>query len=413
MNIHCPFKRPTIQTLLSLLGFLFVLTPAWGQFQAGYVITITGERQTCYIENKDWQDNPSQITYRLEAGGSVLTASPLDIREFGVEGYAPYRSAITWIDQTSPRIDRLDEQVEPKWRRDTTFLKVLVDAHAALLFYRESDLQRYFVHVQGDTLAPLVFKEYLKHYQDRAKVTYQAVSQNVTYRAQLQRLYHQSGCAEDIGLLQVGYRHRDLVNFFVQLNACWGKSVQFRDKPRAATLRAAVGLGGGWQHVRFLAGTFGQTTSGRYAALIEFTPRSRHQRWAFTLEASLRNHQVSSEFVYNSNPYSRVHSAHMDYLAWQTALLLRHFVPIQDTRLMMEVGTFMEYDFKSQLIIDEGRDEFQIHSTAPILAGLGLEKGRWLFSARYYGPRNPLIDHEPLQFRMQGFSVMAYYYFAR
>jgi hypothetical protein len=413
MKQHFPLRQPALRTLLGLLSFFLVLTPAWGQLEAGYVITAAGERQACLIDNKDWQNNPREIRYQLEAGGAIQTASPLEIREFGVEGYPPYRSALIWIDQSSPRPDRLDEQAEPKWRQDTVFLKVLVDAHAALFFYRESDLQRFFFQVAGDTLEPLVFKEYLKYYKDRVGVMHKGITQNVSYRGQLQRLYNQSGCEEEIGLMQTDYKHKDLVDFFVELNACWGKAIVFKDRPRAVTLRAAVGLGVEGNTLSFVGGNFGQTIGGRYAALIELTPRARHQRWAFLLEASLRNHQVSGDFVYNSNAFATVYDAQVDYLALQGALMIRHFVPIKGTRLMIEAGSSLEYDFDSQLIVDEGHAQFAIHTTAPILAGLGLEKGRWLLAARYYGPRNPLVNHEFLQFRMQGVSLMAYFYFVR
>ncbi len=200
------------KNILSLALILSsIICDAQISFEEGYFINNDGQRIECFINNKDWLDNPQKFKYRLTEFEDLHTASLSEVKEFGIINSFKYKRYTVDIDRASEWMDELSDVKEPRLNEETLFLKVLVEGKASLYYYVENDLRRFFYEVENKKIEQLIFKSY--------RISANKFGQNNTFR---QQLYVELKCPDFSKnyIENISYEKSDLLTFFVKYNEC-------------------------------------------------------------------------------------------------------------------------------------------------------------------------------------------------
>jgi len=149
------------------------------KFDSGYFVTNDGRRNDCLIKNFDWHFNPSEFSYKQTENGNVENAGIADVKEFGILNFSRYVRFDADVDTSAGETGQMDANQEPEYKRETVFLKVLVQGKATLYEYREQNITRYYFQTDSLGLRPLVHKTYLGSRDENA------ILENNLFRNQL------------------------------------------------------------------------------------------------------------------------------------------------------------------------------------------------------------------------------------
>src|SRR5690606_26984065 len=138
-------KLNRMKTPVLLPFFLLCSVLAFSQyhFEPGYFIQTDGEKINCLILNKDWKNNPENFEYRLTKNGETLNAGLNDIQEIAITKILKYIRAEVEIDQSLTNIGNLSTTRNPEWKKDTLFLKTLVEGQATIYYYMKDNLSAF------------------------------------------------------------------------------------------------------------------------------------------------------------------------------------------------------------------------------------------------------------------------------
>jgi hypothetical protein len=129
-------------------------------FQPGYYIRNDGTKVTCLIKDYGWLNNPNTITCKNSADAAAFTVGMESVAEFAFTNAKYMRFAVD-VEISREGTDDLTHSPNPKYRRDTVFLKLLVEGQASLYQYTRKGLIRYFFRLNGGRPVPLISKQYL------------------------------------------------------------------------------------------------------------------------------------------------------------------------------------------------------------------------------------------------------------
>ena len=83
-----------IRRILLLPGFLlFLASGAWAQgYEPGFVVLSSGDTLRGEIENRHWEESPTEVRYRATAAGELVSYKPEQLRLFRLTSGRYFRS---------------------------------------------------------------------------------------------------------------------------------------------------------------------------------------------------------------------------------------------------------------------------------------------------------------------------------
>lgn len=209
---------------LSLLLIAFFSINSFSQitFEKGYYIDNSNQRIECLIKNIDWEDNPTEFTYKLSETDTPKEITIKSVREFGINNFSKHIRSIVKIDRSSEKINIMSNEEEPVFNEEELYLKVLIEGKANLYFYKDDDLKRYFYSVEDSPIEQLVYKSYRLNNK---------VGRNNRFKQQLWvDLRCPSITMDKINGLE--YKKNDLINLFSEYNKCNdSENINYDEKP--------------------------------------------------------------------------------------------------------------------------------------------------------------------------------------
>lgn len=202
------------------------------EFEKGYFIKNNNERVECLIKNEDWDNNPFKFKYKLNHGTSEIFNTIESVKEFGVYSFSKYIRKIVDVDQSSNETSKLDGSRKPILKKETLFLKVLVEGKSNLYRYKRGNLKRFFYSKKEKPIKPLIYKRYLnlKHNAILSSFNESVINKNrnrnfiyVNERYK-QQLFKNLTC-KTISLKEIEklrYKKQSLSKFFIKYNKCSG-----------------------------------------------------------------------------------------------------------------------------------------------------------------------------------------------
>lgn len=205
--------------------FLMLSINSYSQivFEKGYIIHNTGEKKTCLIKNIDWESNPTEIEYKISDAGEVKIATIDNIQGFGVDNYSKFTKVTIDIDRSTENLNQMGTERNPTFRKETLFLKTLVEGEATLYEYADGNLKRYFFSIGNQPVKQLIFKSYLASNFRKAK--------NESYKQQLLNNLKCSDISKE-SILRLNYKKWDLINIFTKFNQCVNSDFTIFDKKK-------------------------------------------------------------------------------------------------------------------------------------------------------------------------------------
>ncbi|CAA9244508.1 MAG: hypothetical protein AVDCRST_MAG56-1652 [uncultured Cytophagales bacterium] len=283
--------------LAALLLLLSVGASAQKNFVEGYVVNNAGDTLRGLIDDKNWRMNPEAIQFRRNAEERPVTYTPADISAFHLLSGEYYRSKVVQYDQSPVALAELGNSSDPKWQRDTLFLKVEVSGKATLYFLQQkNNKQNFFLETGGAGAEELLNVKYFRFQNgDKHAVTSQQ------YKSQLR---NRLGDCNALGtkFYEVEYDLKSFRNVIEQYNRCGGQeqpSVR-RDKDRGKTFEFGLVAGVHVTRLKFSSEelAYSDLTAGTYAKRVNEVAGLSLD---LVFPRAHRQYMIHSELVYKGN----------------------------------------------------------------------------------------------------------------
>ncbi|WP_299435285.1 tRNA modification GTPase [uncultured Aquimarina sp.] len=274
-----------------LLAFITIFTfNSYGQtrYEKGYFISNDGTKTDCFIRNSDWKNNPTSFKYKLSLDSESLDNSIANVSEFVITDKTKYQRFTVKMGRSSDKLSFLDGKMNPDFKKETLFLKVLVTGEANLYSYKESNLVRFFYEIKEVEINQLVYKMYLKGSE---------VTKNDEYK---RTLWTNVRCDktkyEELSNLE--YKRNDLIKYFEKYNSCvdpnyiivkrkenkGGLNISIRPGVSFASFKASNPEAG------FEEFDFGRKLGPRIGLEVEYIFPFKNNRWSLIFEPTFQSY---------------------------------------------------------------------------------------------------------------------------
>lgn len=206
--------------------FLIFLLPlsslAQSNYKSGYVVTLKGDTLHGYIDQREWDTNPTSISFKSEPIGKVTEFTAHDISYFNVDNgfsieYKRYGGSVTTdnIDDNHLSIGR-----DSSFRIDTVFLRVLQKGERIILFsYTDAIKTRFYISENPGTFPrELIYKTYFN--STESGTDKRTVNEN-SYKSQLYLMGVQFNAMNDnlkTNIEKSEYSEHDILSIVSRIN---------------------------------------------------------------------------------------------------------------------------------------------------------------------------------------------------
>jgi len=159
--------------LLGLLLGLPALSSAQSNFQKGYIVNTVRDTLRGYIDYKEWDLNPSVITFKTDPDAGIQDFTLKNSLAWGIAGLETYQKYEVEISMSQVDVSRLSVGRDNSKRKSIVFLKVLQTGKNATLFsYTDGIKQRFYLLEKGASVPyELGSQLYMKSKEDNLMVT--------------------------------------------------------------------------------------------------------------------------------------------------------------------------------------------------------------------------------------------------
>ena len=222
---------------------ILLLTVSFAQvnFQPGYIIMKNGDTLEGFIDYRQWESNPEQISFAIRKALNPQEYSPISIRGFSVANEI-YKSAIVAIETSSIYTNKLDTDGSLDLKTDTVFLQALVLGEKNLLYLKDRMNKEHF-YIKNDTAIDLlIYKRYVKLTTEDNYINQggeDIVVENVKFKGQL--MSYLNNCPTIFSVISTTkYKRNDLVQLFVKYYHCVSSKCDYKTKPVRPTYTATI-----------------------------------------------------------------------------------------------------------------------------------------------------------------------------
>jgi len=180
-------------------------------YDKGYYINNSNQKIDGLIKNIDWENNPTQFSFKLSEKGEQKILNIESVKEFGIYNTSKYVRYIGNIDQSSKFIDELSHTKDPIFKKEELFLKVMLQGKASLYYFEDENLMRYFFNKDHGPIEQLIFKKY--------KTAYNKIGVNNSFKQQLWNNLKCKNISTNT-IENIDYNGKELLDFFIKYNKC-------------------------------------------------------------------------------------------------------------------------------------------------------------------------------------------------
>ena len=303
-------------TLATWTLCLLYVGAAAGLAQITYVpgkyTTAEGENVVGLVKDREWQDNPSEVSFKETIDAAAQTFTTDDILGFSVDGGARFVRATVPMDRSSVDIRRLSTVKEQVAEPETVFLREVVTGPARLYQYTDGKRDEFFYALDGEPITPLVYTLYTR---DGASVRY-----NERYKQQLTLAL----TCGDVDASYVEYDARSLARYVTSYNVCMGAAppvISEAGSSRNLRLRLRPGLlSSDLNAVGFGPIGFDRALGYRLGVDVELLLRVNRNKWSLFAEPTF----ASVELEGSTERTARLNTT-FTYRAFDLPMGVRHY----------------------------------------------------------------------------------------
>lgn len=385
------------KTLLSLLIAILCLN-CYSQisFEKGYYLDNSGQKIDCLIKNIDWDENPVKFKYRLSETSEVQNASIKSVKEFEIYKSSKYIRSHVKIDRSSDNLTDMNDDINPIFREEELFLKVLVEGKANLYSYQKGSLNRYFYSKDSSEIKQLIFKHYLTPENRIAK--------NLWFK---QQLWNNFKCEifTKKKVENIDYDRKQLVRFFVQYNQYNNQynnqePSKFEKKTKKDLFSLTIRLGlnnsslttqNNISNYRDI--DFGSKIGLRFGLEAELLMPFNKNKWALLLEPSYQYFTSERKIVTLSYKDDDIASS-VDYHSIELPIGIRHYFFLnENSKIFVNASYVFDFSGNSKITFDPGYD-LEIKPGQNFALGMGYKyNNRYSLELRYHSNREILGNY--------------------
>ena len=388
---------------LLIILFFCLTTFSQNKYLKGVFTKLDGNKQQCFILNKDWKNPPSVISYKLLENDKPSIISTSKLSEFYIDGIIKFRRFTDLaVDLSSDKTDKLTSSRELSYVRKNIMLEVLVEGSASLYKYEKDDFEKYFFETKDKSIEQLAYKIFLKD--------------NFTKGYNLGYLYQfkENLKCNSNQVTNVDYNQDELINFFVNYNSCINSEVDFKKEVKkslfklhavAGLTQSSLSLSENYLENGFTGNVisndynFGSTTSFKIGIELELMFTFNNYKWSYFIQPTYTNLEISDE----NNEYDA------SYIETYTGIR-HHFYLNDNSKLFLDAGVNIDKNFNSTLRIN-GRRAIESSSKPNFQFGFGYSLNKLSLSANYSISKNITQRFENKKSQLNTFSLNFKYQF--
>jgi len=395
-------KSSSLITLTLFFSFLFLQqTYCQTNLQPGSVITKSGDTLKGFIDYRNWENNPNEISFKVSATSKPIRYSPGTISGFVVNNEI-YISATVKAEISPTQIDQLDFRPAIVTRTDSTFLQVMFRGTKNLFFYSDRIGKQHFYIGQYPDFELLVYKKYLKE-GARENV----IAENKNFIGQLY-LYLQDCNTIQSKMTNTAYNKKSLESLFKTYYECTEgeKNYQYRKEKIRLDFGAVAGISVTKLKLTCSDDTFDHIANGDYepswkpsAGLFMDVVLARNQgKWSIYNELFFSSYMAKgyTEDFFSENSY-KIYNNSIGYSYLKLNNMLRFTYPVKKGLFIFINGgisngyalsetnlTTKEVKFYADPVITEepAMDETRRYELG-FLAGMGAKYAKFSFETRF------------------------------
>jgi hypothetical protein len=378
-----------------IAALLFVLFPllaiSQNTYQPGYFIENNGAKKECLIKNLAWKDNPTSFEYKLTEADEPLRRTITDVAEFNVNGYK-FRRFTTDLDRSSSIVNELDMNKEPQWKKETLFLKSLVEGKATLYEYTDGNIVKYFAS-SGDhsTAGQLVYKQYR---------TGDKVGENNLFRGQLYDIMKND--IKDPGRFKyLDYNKDELIKLFLEYNGNTGEKMNdLSDKQNKSTFNLKVVAGVNYTSASIFEAVnvhrsydFDSKPTVRLGVEAELILPFNNSKWSLFVDPNYQQYKTDGQDNYSK--------WELDYKVIEVPMGVRHYMYLNaKSKIFIDASYVIglnlsgsELHFADLTPHSNYTSSITLSNTSNFALGAGFSYGRYSVAARYNFKREILNNY--------------------
>jgi len=397
------FKIKAMRTFTYFFLFLICFKlSAQIKFEKGYYLNNQNQRIDGYIKNQDWKNNPTEFEFKKQLEEIQSESIQMsDASEFCIEGQSIFKRCDVNIERSTDNLRNLSHDRNPVWKKETLFLKVIVQGKASLYQYVDPRIYKYFYQIENKPVEQLVCIKYFDNQSGSDEV-----KTNSFYKNQL---YNFVRCEDQKMEFfdQISYNQSDLLKQFSKYNNCNGEKVQSKfETPKGIfVLKITAGINNAKLKVDDINYHYNFGTSFSNKIVINggvefeyFLPFNKY-KWSIFTNPSYAKYSNSEKYTRNidNNPVlgTVTFNTEVEYNNLEISIGARyHFLINENSKLYLGLA----YVFNSSLNsgINVKRDgvlieDYDVKPNTNFLLGLGYNYHKKIgIECRYYTTTNLL-----------------------
>jgi hypothetical protein len=307
----------------------------------GYIINQQGDTLQGFIDYRNWEHTPEQISFRAGAADPKHFFSPASIMGFAVKDEI-YESAIIETETSTEFLNNLDYNSDFELQTDTAFLQTMIRGPKSLYYYRNKNGKEQLYIGQNNRYELLLYKKHLSKASGKSQVR-----EKNTYKSQLAS-YLQDCPAIQSELAGLVYRKKSIERLFTRFYDCTQTAISFQKKTEKIYIETALLAGLSISTIRFVGepvyqflteATFNQSLKAAGGLSLEVVlPRNRAS-WSLCNELFFTSYHFNGYFVKQHNPVMfTTHQSQLGYFYLKINNLVRYKHPIGNAYMYLNAG---------------------------------------------------------------------------
>lgn len=394
MEINTMLKK------LALLTFgliLYQFSSSQENYLPGKIVTFTGDTINGSIDYRNWERNPSEITFK-STNGKIINYKPLEIVSFSVKDEI-YVSAIIKTEINSRNTDHLKLSSEIREQIDTAFLQTMIQGEKSLYYYNNNYRIINFYIKQNSDFEYLEYRKYKINKAGR-----KIIKEENKYIGQL--TYYLNDCPTiQTKLKNVKYSKKSLERLFQYYYNCKNSDVKFQKKTEKVSVEGGILAGVSITNFDFESEVDKVLNNTKYssspnfsaALFMEIILQRNLRKWSLYNEIMYTSYNLDGTYTeYTNENDFRITYTNLGFSYLKLINMIRFKYPFRRSFIFINAGitngfAFNETNYKTEemkyytiarsqegVVLEDFRKNEQ-----GFLAGIGTKKNRYSIEFRY------------------------------
>lgn len=369
-----------------ILSFLLLLTSvtvfSQDLYKPGYFIDNLDNKTPCLIQDIAWKNSPVEFGFKRNDNTESETGYIIAIKEFGVDGSYIFRRFEVNIDYSSNYIKRMNEVKGPQWKKETLFLRVLIEGPLNLYQYEDGDGVKYF-YSSGDHTQPeqLFHKKYVIEGQ---------LGENNYYRQQLFNLMKDK-ISDPKKFEKLEYERSFITKLFKEYNGAEAKDHTKNHNKGNLDLKITPGVNFASLSFKNSVNTaidfdFEKKASFLIGAEVEYILPIYNSKWSLFTNPNVQSYKNTFTKGY--------YTFDVDYTMLDVPVGVRHYMFLgNDSKLFVNASYSFIFSLNDSYFKYNDTTPLEISKTGALSFGAGYCFDRYSAEVRYTVPRDILNEY--------------------